>query len=92
MELFDECLKDLMGDRYDDGEKPPIAEYEPCEAVQEPAISLIYRIMNAAKWPTFFLALCCFIGWTASAELMDVVIAVPGMCVCSACFGWHVHK
>ena len=92
MELFDEGLKGLMGARYDDGEKVPVAEHEPCEAVCENSEPLMPRIMNAVKWPAFFMGLCCFIGWAASVELMESVLAVPAMCVCTACFGWHVHR
>lgn len=99
--LIDEGLQHLLGDRYQ-GEvlKPPAAEYEDipvgpgsetCCAEEYPA-NPFPRLMTAVKWPAFFLALGAFIAWTGHMKLMEEIIAVPGMCVCAACFGWHVHK
>lgn len=44
------------------------------------------------KLPALFLALVIGIGICENMGLMAEVIAVPGMCVCAACFGWNVKK
>lgn len=43
------------------------------------------------KKPALFLALTVGICVSEYLGLMAEVIAVPGMCVCAACFGWNVR-
>lgn len=58
------------------------------EAVEgEAGLGLWERV----KMPGLFLALVCFIGASAHLNLMDPMIAVPGMCLCSALFGWNAR-
>lgn len=99
--LIDEDLQYLLGDRYQgEAVKPPVAEYEDIPVGPGPEgccadgypVNPLLRLMATVKWPVFFLALCAFIGWSGHMELMEEIIAVPGMCICSACFGWHVRK
>ena len=52
--------------------------------------NVLVNILSSIKFPALFLLLTGFIGWSAHMDLMSAVIAVPGMCVCSACFGWSV--
>ena len=47
---------------------------------------------GSLKLPALFLALVIGIGICENMGLMAEVIAVPGMCVCAACFGWNVKK
>ena len=65
----------------------------PVDADGEPAFeNHVVKLAASLKFPALFLTLTAFIGWTAQMDLMAAVIAVPGMCVCSACFGWHIKK
>lgn len=97
-DLIDDDLQTLLGDRYQgEYEKPPVAEYEDIPVGPGPEscvhpVNPLSRLMAAVKWPVFFLVLGAFIGWSGHMDLMEDIIAVPGMCVCSACFGWHVRK
>ena len=50
-----------------------------------------FGLWERVKMPGLFLALVCFIGVSAHLNLMDPMIAVPGMCLCSACFGWSLR-
>lgn len=86
-EVFDEDLVGVMGDRYIP-EKPPVEKHESAECSSEEA----FDIWEMVKFPMLFLALVGFLAWTAHVELVDSIVAVPGMCLCSACFGWNVKK
>lgn len=48
--------------------------------------------LNGIKYPALFLGLVIGIGVCEYLGLMAEVIAVPAMCVCSACFGGNVKK
>ena len=50
-----------------------------------------FGLWERMKMPGLFLALVCFIGASAHLNLMDPMIAVPGMCLCSALFGWNAR-
>lgn len=63
---------------------PMDADTEPLDA----GASLWERL----KFPALFLLLTLGIGVCEYLGLMAEVIAVPGMCVCSACFGGNVKK
>lgn len=81
--LIDDDLKNMLGDRYipeDTGVSN--AEYEQTDTNS--------NLLNDIKWPIFFLGMGIFIGWSGHMDLMETVLSVPGMCVCAACFGWHV--
>lgn len=43
------------------------------------------------KYPALFLSLVIGIGACEVLGLMSEIIAVPGMCVCAACFGWNAR-
>lgn len=62
-------------------EVPQEAEFEPIES-EEPGTT-----WADLKLPALFLALTVGIGVCEYLGLMAEVIAVPGMCVCAACFG-----
>ena len=86
-DLIDKDLRDVLGDRYterfpEEKEIPSDAEYE--------EISQDHSFLKDLKYPAFFLGFGIFIGWSGHMELMDAVLAIPGMCICAACFGWHV--
>ena len=84
-EHFDECLCNVMGEHYVGEEIPMAAEFE---QVKEACNG----ILEAVKRPLLFMALVAFILWAAESGLMDPVIAIPGMCVCSGCAGYQLHK
>lgn len=86
-EVFDDDLKYVMGDRYIP-ERTPAARNEATEGSTEET----YDIWGMVKFPLLFLALVGFLAWTAHVELVNEIVAVPGMCVCSACLGWSVKK
>lgn len=86
-EVFDEDLMGVMGDRYIP-ERPTVAHREPVEDSEEET----YDIWGAVKFPLLFLVLVGFLAWTAHVELVDAIVAVPGMCLCSVCFGWNVKR
>lgn len=65
-------------------EKPMDGDIESLEG----ALGLWDRI----KFPALFFALTVGIGVCKYLGLIDEVIAVPAMCVCSACFGGNVKK
>ena len=46
---------------------------------------------DSIKYPALFLGLVIGIGVCEYLGLMAEVIAVPGMCVCAACFGWNAR-
>lgn len=96
-DIFDAGLKCLMGDRYEDGEpkpvrerkgKPPVAQYETVEETEEQTTNL----WDMVKFPLLYMVLVAFLGWTANMELVDPIVAIPGMCLCSACFGWTMKR
>ena len=94
-DMFDEDLQELLGGRYQDvsqtkavahnEEAMEATEAEPVTAEKGPGF------LHYMKRPALFGALVGFCGWAAAQGLMDPVIAVPAMCVCSACFGWNVR-
>jgi hypothetical protein len=84
-EHFDEDLCKVMGEHYVGEEIPVAAEFE---QVKESCNG----ILEAVKWPALFAALIVFMAWASNAGLMDPVIAIPGMCVCSGCAGYQLHK
>lgn len=86
-EVFDDDLKGVMGDRYIP-EQAPVARYEPAKGSTEET----YDVWGMVKFPLLFLALVGFLAWTAHMELVNEIVAVPGMCLCSACLGWNVKK
>lgn len=87
-EVFDKDLKEVLGDRFIP-EKPPVAKYE---KVEEGSTEETYDIWGLVKFPLLFMALVAFLAWTADVGLVDAVVAVPGMCICSACLGWNVKR
>lgn len=48
-------------------------------------------LLEGLKYPALFLGLVVGIGVCEYLGLMAEVIAVPGMCVCAACFGWNAR-
>lgn len=48
--------------------------------------------VDSIKYPALFLCLVVGIGVCEYLGLMAEVIAVPGMCVCAACFGWNARR
>ena len=84
-ELFDPALREVLGDRYHD------AAWEPEQESENNGAAETAGIWKKMKRPVLFAALVFFIGASAHFGLMDPMIAVPGMCVCSACFGWNVR-
>ena len=50
------------------------------------------RLQKLAADLPLFAALIVFMAWAANAGLMDPVIAIPGMCICSGCAGYQLHK
>ena len=49
-------------------------------------------LWDRIKFPSLFLALTIGIIVCEHLGLMAEIIAVPGMCVCAACFGGNVKK
>ena len=62
----------------------------PMDAHAEPADDAP-GLLVGLKYPALFLGLVVGIGVCECLGLMAEVIAVPGMCVCAACFGWNVR-
>lgn len=87
-EVFDKDLVGVLGDRYVP-EQPPVAKFE---RVEEGSTEETYDIWGLVKFPLLFMGLVAFLAWTAHVGLVDAVVAVPGMCVCSACLGWNVKR
>lgn len=83
-EIFDPELRELLGDRYRDRTLEEPVEQEKVEQLEDTEEGFFAKL----RYPALFLALVAFIGASGHLGLMDAVIAVPGMCVCSACFGW----
>ena len=90
-EIFDEDLMNVMGDRYVP-EEAPKTKSEPAAQNYAAGADDLATFWKAVKFPLLFLSLILFAGWAANAGLMDTIVAVPGMCVCSACFGWSIKK
>ena len=84
-EHFDECLCNVMGEHYVGEEIPMAAEFEQAK-------ENCNRILEAVKRPALFAALIVFMAWASNAGLIDPVIAIPGMCVCSGCAGYQLRK
>lgn len=84
-EHFDEGLCKVMGECYKGEEAPPSEEFTRVKKACQ-------NLMDAVKMPALFGALIVFIAWAANTGLMDPVIAIPGMCVCSGCAGYQLHK
>lgn len=89
-EIFDPALRQLMGDRYHDGTQE--APEKETDDANESAGEAAPGIWDRVRQPILFAALVCFMGASAHLGLMSELIAVPGMCVCSACFGWNVGR
>ena len=89
-EVIDKPLADLLGGRWK-GEVTQEAE-EPASGFVAPESSIFADTWNRAKFPLLFGGLVVFAGWSAHMGLMDPTIAIPGMCLCSACLGWNIRK
>lgn len=88
-EIFDPALIELLGHRYRDNTLEPPAQDEPeADGDAEKAAGIWEKL----KKPLLFATLVAIIGTSAHLGLMDALVAVPGMCVCSACFGWNVGR
>lgn len=83
-EIFDPELRELLGDRYRDRTLEKPMDPDQVEQIEDTEEGFFAKL----RYPALFLALVAFIGASEYLGLMDAVIAVPGMCVCSACFGW----
>lgn len=84
-EHFDEGLCEVMGECYKGEEVPTTAEFAKAKEA-------CHNIVETVKRPALFATLLVFIAWAANTGLMDPVIAIPGMCVCSGCAGYQLHK
>lgn len=62
----------------------------PADAQEEP-VEGAPGLLSGLKYPALFLGLVIGIGVCEYLGLMSEVIAVPGMCVCAACFGWNAR-
>ena len=95
-EMIDKELQDVGVQFIDHTNDEPVdAPFEEAEentsgALADVLADVLADILSSIKFPALFLLLTGFIGWSAHMDLMSAVIAVPGMCVCSACFGWSV--
>lgn len=89
-EMVDKELQSV-GVKFTDRTKetPMEAVFEGAEGA-ECVSGPLTNLLSSIKFPALFLLLTVFIGWAAHMDLMSSVIAVPGMCVCSCCFGWSV--
>jgi hypothetical protein len=89
-EMIDKKLTDV-GVKFTDrtAHEPVDAEFEEAEDAER-VPEFLTNFLIRIKFPALFLLLTVFIGWAAHMDLMSAVIAVPGMCVCSACFGGSV--
>ena len=91
-EMIDKELTGV-GVKFADRTKDEPLDAQFAEAEEDASGTLTNFLANALgsiKFPALFLLLTVFIGWAAHMDLMSAVIAVPGMCVCSCCFGWSV--
>lgn len=84
-EHFDKGLCEVMGSHYKGEEIPESPEFTKAKEVCQ-------NLVEAVKRPALFAALIVFIAWAANTGLMDPVIAIPGMCVCSGCAGYQLKK
>lgn len=87
-EMMDKGLTDI-GVKFIDRttEAPCDVEYE----AEEEALAETGGFLSGLKMPALFLALTIGIGVCEHLGLMADIIAVPGMCVCAACFGWNAR-
>lgn len=90
-EVFDKDLQALMGDRYV-VERPPVAQYRKVDATEEESTEEAVDIWGMVKFPLLFMILAIFLAWTENRELVDHIVAMPGMCLCCICFGWSIKK
>lgn len=83
----DPALEAVLGDHYQDRTKeiPMDAEVEPAEDAECPGV------WTSVKHAALFLGLTAGIVVCENLGLMAEVIAVPGMLVCAACFGWNAR-
>ena len=91
-EMIDKELRGV-GVKFTDRTKNEPLDAQFVEAEEDDSGTLTNFLANtlgSIKFPALFLLLTVFIGWAAHMDLMSAVIAVPGMCACSACFGWSV--
>ena len=90
-ENFDTDLMGVMGNRVN-LDKPPVAQHEKVREPKTETTEEDVDIWALAKMPLLFVVLVCFLAWSANMELVDAIVAVPGMCLCSACFGWTLKQ
>lgn len=91
-EMIDKELRGV-GVKFIDRTKDEPLDEQFVEAEEDDSGTLtnfLANTLDSIKFPALFLLLTVFIGWAAHMDLMSTVIAVPGMCVCSACFGGSV--
>lgn len=64
------------------------APYEPCEVNAEDQEACIPPHVRRA---VMLVVMVVLIGLFEYFGLMDALIAVPGMCICSGCAGWYAR-
>ena len=93
-------LRELLGKQFLDAAAQPAhrpakrqtdvmdAPYEPCEVSAEDQEACIPPHVRRA---IMLVAMVVLIGLFEYFGLMDALIAVPGMCICSGCAGWYAR-
>lgn len=95
--LLDEGLCSIMGNRSAEGmtvseNLPRRRTFSSLAAEQQKMILQRRRFLkvNAAKWISFLSVLACFLFWATGKELIQPVVSVPGICICSAVSGYQL--
>ena len=101
MEMFDDDLKGLLGDIYDDGEtvaEMPVIERKP-RAEQKEAIRSVKfdgesmkRLKSGMVWSLVCGGIAMLLWWFQLNDLMDIRASYPCILACALLAGYGVGK
>lgn len=89
--LLDKDLCSIMGDRVTDETITPRKKDRP-SAEHEKQISerRRYQIARTTRWICFLGVMASFLHWATGKGLVDPILSMPGICLCTAIGGYQL--
>ena len=89
--LLDKDLCSIMGDRAtDETKKPQKCNGQSVEHQKRMTEYRRYQIANTARQVCSMVAMIVFLLWATGKGLIDPVISIPGICLCTAISGYYL--
>ena len=89
--LLDKDLCSIMGDRITDETKKPQKDNDQSTEHQKRITEYRrYQIANTARQICSMVAMVIFLHWATGKDLIDPLISVPGICLCTGISGYYL--